>query len=407
MQTGPPNGYIQRRYPKFPADIQNRPGAANKLGQNECGNCGKPVRRSKRVCIRFAKNQGLNCLYNSSETFQVVNGLNMSSLPIVDNFGRVHNSLRISVTDRCNIRCFYCMPETAKFLPRKELLTFEEIERVVGIAASSGVNKIRLTGGEPLVRAQLWNLIQRLVAVEGIEDVALTTNGTLLSDQADSLKKAGLGRLNISLDALDAVLFEKIARRKGLQQVLDGIAAAKRSGFDEIRINAVSIKGLTESEIVPLAQFARAENLTLRFIEFMPLDADRNWSMDQVLTGDEVRQIIEREVGRLEKVHRLDSIQPAVDFRYIDGIGQVGFINSVSEPFCQSCNRMRVTAEGKLRNCLFSTAEWDLRELLRSGASEQTIDRRIRECIQAKRAGHGIDAIDFFPPERAMFQIGG
>jgi cyclic pyranopterin phosphate synthase len=299
------------------------------------------------------------------------------------------------------------MPETAKFLPRKELLTFEEIERVVGIAASSGVNKIRLTGGEPLVRAQLWNLIQRLVAVEGIEDVALTTNGTLLSDQADSLKKAGLGRLNISLDALDAVLFEKIARRKGLQQVLDGIAAAKRSGFDEIRINAVSIKGLTESEIVPLAQFARAENLTLRFIEFMPLDADRNWSMDQVLTGDEVRQIIEREVGRLEKVHRLDSIQPAVDFRYIDGIGQVGFINSVSEPFCQSCNRMRVTAEGKLRNCLFSTAEWDLRELLRSGASEQTIDRRIRECIQAKRAGHGIDAIDFFPPERAMFQIGG
>jgi len=299
------------------------------------------------------------------------------------------------------------MPETAKFLPRKELLTFEEIERVVGIAASSGVNKIRLTGGEPLVRAQLWNLIQRLVAVEGIEDVALTTNGTLLSDQADSLKKAGLGRLNISLDALDAVLFEKIARRKGLQQVLDGIAAAKRSGFDEIRINAVSIKGLTESEIVPLAQFARAEDLTLRFIEFMPLDADRNWSMDQVLTGDEVRQIIEREVGRLEKVHRLDSIQPAVDFRYIDGIGQVGFINSVSEPFCRSCNRMRITAEGKLRNCLFSTAEWDLRELLRSGASEQTIDRRIRECIQAKKSGHGIDAIDFFPPERAMFQIGG
>lgn len=331
----------------------------------------------------------------------------MSSLPILDTFGRIHNSLRVSVTDRCNIRCFYCMPENAEFLPRRDLLTFEEIERVVAIAAASGVSKIRLTGGEPLVRAQLWKLIERIVAIQGIDDVALTTNGILLADQAEELKKSGLGRLNVSLDALDEQLFERITRRKGLDQVLRGITAARLAGFENIRINAVSIKGLTEREIVPLARFSREHSLKIRFIEFMPLDADRNWTLPQVLTGREVRQIIDREVGRLELADRPDSMQPAVDYQYLDGRGEVGFINSVSEPFCGSCNRMRITAEGKLRNCLFSAEEWDLRELLRNGASDEDIDQRIRDCIKAKRAGHGMDEVDFLPPERAMYQIGG
>jgi cyclic pyranopterin phosphate synthase len=229
----------------------------------------------------------------------------------------------------------------------------------------------------------------------------------LLAEQASRLREAGLKRLNVSLDALHPQVFERITRRKGLEQVLEGISTAQLVGYQNIRLNAVSIKGLTETEIVPLAKFARQHDLTLRFIEFMPLDADRKWDLSQVLTGAEVLRIIGREVGTLEPATRSDLKQPAVDYRYCDGNGLVGFINSVSEPFCQSCNRMRLTAEGKLRNCLFSTEEWDLRELLRSGGHEQQIEQRIRECLWAKKAGHGMDADDFQPPARAMYQIGG
>lgn len=331
----------------------------------------------------------------------------MTTRPILDSFGRVHDSLRISVTDRCNIRCFYCMPEQVAFLPKKDLLSFEEIEQVVRVAATAGVTKVRLTGGEPLVRAQLWRLIDGLVAIPGIRDLALTTNGILLAEQAMQLRAAGLKRLNVSLDALNPQIFERITRRKGLEQVLQGIAAAQAAGFENIRLNAVSIKGLTESEIVPLAKFAREHELTLRFIEFMPLDGDRNWDLQQVLTGTEVLQILENEVSPLEPAEREDPQQPAVDYRYRDHRGMVGFINSVSAPFCESCNRMRLTAEGKLRNCLFSIEEWDLRELLRSGESAEAIEARIRDCLWAKKAGHGMNADDFRPPARAMYQIGG
>ncbi len=327
--------------------------------------------------------------------------------PIVDTFGRTHNSLRVSVTDRCNIRCFYCMPEQARFLPPAELLSFEEIERIVRVVAPAGVNKIRLTGGEPLVRSQLGRLIEKIVAIDGIEEVALTTNGILLAAQVRQLKEAGLHRLNISLDALNPRIFERITRRKGLEQVLTGIQAAQQAQFKNIRINAVSIKGLTEDEIVPLAQFAREQKLTLRFIEFMPLDADRNWTLDKVLTGATVRQIISENVCTLASVPTVHSNQAAADFVYADGKGSVGFINSVSEPFCDACNRMRITAEGKFRNCLFSTHEWDLRTPLRCGASDETLLQLIRDCITAKKAGHGMDASDFQSPERPMYQIGG
>ncbi len=330
-----------------------------------------------------------------------------SQTAIVDSFGRVHDSLRVSVTDRCNIRCFYCMPEVVKFLPHRDILTFEELVTFVKICADLGVNKIRLTGGEPLVRSQLWRLIAMLVSIPGIQQVALTTNGLLLADQAQKLKDAGLSRLNISLDSVNPKVFERITRRRGLANVLAGIDAAKAAGFEHIRLNAISVKGISETEILPLAQYARENQLELRFIEFMPLDADGKWEPGRVLFGSHVKEMLERSFCPLELVSSVGQQQAAVDYRFSDGKGVVGFINSVSEPFCSNCNRMRITAEGKFMNCLFSQVEWDIRELLRSGADSGAIENRIRECIAAKKAGHGTDSIDFQRPLKAMYQIGG
>lgn len=312
------------------------------------------------------------------------------------------------MTDRCNIRCFYCMPEqNVEFLPRRELLSFEEITRFVKIVAPLGVNRIRLTGGEPLVRRNLAELVRRLVRIPGIDDVALTTNGLLLADQVKALKQAGLHRLNISLDSLSEKTFQRISRRQGLQKVLDGIQMAMDLEFRRLRLNAVSIANMTESEIIPLARFAIERGLELRFIEFMPLDAEESWQRDLVLPGDKVRQILEQEFGKLVPASRPDPAQPAMDYEFINGPGRIGFINPVSNPFCQSCNRMRLTAEGKLRNCLFSTSEWDVRELMRDGASDPEIENLIRDCVRAKKPAHGIDTTDFERPQKSMFQIGG
>jgi cyclic pyranopterin phosphate synthase len=334
--------------------------------------------------------------------------VNFPSGPIVDTFGRVHTDLRISVTDRCNIRCFYCMPdENIRFKSRRELLTFEEIERFVRVAARLGVTKLRLTGGEPLVRRDLGRLIGRLVAVPGIDDIALTTNGILLAEQARDLKDAGLKRLNISLDALDADTFRKISRRDGYERVLEGIEAAQQIGFSKIKLNAVAIRGLTEEQIVPLGRFARERGLEIRFIEFMPLDAEGNWENDQVLSGDEILRRLTEAFGPLEPVERQNSSQPAVDFRFADGGGLVGFINPVTHSFCGDCNRLRLTAEGQVRNCLFSVEEWDARALLRGGGTDEQMARLILESVLAKRAGHGINSDEFVRPTRAMFQIGG
>ncbi|WP_254510907.1 GTP 3',8-cyclase MoaA [Anatilimnocola floriformis] len=328
--------------------------------------------------------------------------------PLIDNLGRVHNSLRISVTDRCNIRCFYCMPEeNVRFRPRHELLSFEEITRLARVMAGLGVNKLRLTGGEPLVRAELPKLVSQLAAVPGIDEIALTTNGILLAEQARALKDAGLTRVNISLDAMTEETFRRISRRDGLDRVLAGIAAAKEVGFPRIRLNTVAIKGITEPEIPALAKFAKHEGMELRFIEFMPLDAEENWQHDQVLTGEEIRRSIETAIGPLEPASRPDPSQPAMDFNYQDGSGSVGFINPVSQPFCHDCNRLRVTAEGQLRNCLFSTVEWDARTLLRKNVGDEELAQLIRDCVRAKKPGHGIDSADFIRPQRAMYQIGG
>jgi len=328
--------------------------------------------------------------------------------PLIDSLGRVHTNLRISVTDRCNIRCFYCMPdENVRFLPRRDILSFEEIERFARVSARLGVNKLRLTGGEPLVRAELHKLVARLAAIEGIHDIALTTNGILLAEQAQALKDAGLLRINISLDALTEETFRHIARRDGLDRVLAGIHAAKRVGFQRIRLNAVAIKGVTEPEVVPLANFAREHGMEMRFIEFMPLDAENHWQHDQVLTGEEIRRQLEDAIGPLEPAERPDPSQPATDFRFSDGGGTIGFINPVTQPFCEDCNRLRLTAEGKVRNCLFSTVEWDARAVLRGGGSDDDLIDLLRTCIRAKKPGHGIDSSDFVKPERAMYQIGG
>ena len=328
--------------------------------------------------------------------------------PLVDSFGRVHTNLRISVTDRCNIRCFYCMPEEhVRFKPRHELLTFEEIERFVRVVAPLGVDKLRLTGGEPLVRADLPDLIRKLVAIPGIRDVAMTTNGILLAQQVDQLKAAGLQRLNISLDGMKEETFKRIARRTGLQRVLDGIFAAQRAGFRKLRLNAVAISGISEDEIVPLGAFAREHDFELRFIEFMPLDAEGRWQRDQVLGGEQIRRRLEEAFCPLVPGERPDASQTAVDYQFADGRGRIGFINPVTQPFCSDCNRLRITAEGQVRNCLFSTVEWDARAIMRGGGSDTELSQLVRDCIAAKKTGHGIDSPDFIRPERAMYQIGG
>jgi cyclic pyranopterin phosphate synthase len=328
--------------------------------------------------------------------------------PLVDAFGRRHTSLRVSVTDRCNIRCFYCMPnEGVVFRPRHELLTFEEIDRFVRAVAPLGIRKIRLTGGEPLVRHDLHRLVRLLASNDDIEDLALTTNGMLLAEQAAELRAAGLQRINISLDALREETFQRIARRPGLDRVLAGIAAAQDAGFAQVRLNAVAIRGITEDEILPLVSFARERDLELRFIEFMPLDAEQHWTAAEVLTGREILRRVEAALGPLKPAKRDDPSQPAVDFRFADGRGGLGFINSVSEPFCEGCNRLRLTAEGQVRNCLFSTVEWDARAVLRGGGTDDELRELVRDSVAAKARAHGIGSAEFHRPERAMYQIGG
>jgi cyclic pyranopterin phosphate synthase len=330
--------------------------------------------------------------------------------PLVDGFGRVHTDLRISVTDRCNLRCTYCMPLDVEFKPREELLSYEEIARVAGVAAGMGISSLRITGGEPLLRRDVDRLVALLAAVPGIDDLGITTNGVLLEEQAAGLRRAGLARLNVSLDALSPDVFTRIARRPGLDRVLAGLTAAKAVGFRKIRINAVSVRGLTEEEIVPLASFCRREDFQLRFIEFMPLDGDSGWDDSRVLSGGEVRDILARHVGPLVPVQRTDPGQPAVDYRYTDADDAapgVGFIDPVTQPFCDRCDRLRLTADGQFRNCLFSTTEWDVRGVLRAAGDDDEIARLLRECVASKRAAHGIGTPRFERPARAMYQIGG
>jgi len=327
-------------------------------------------------------------------------------MPLTDSFGRVHNNLRISVTDRCNLRCTYCMPEEVVLMDRDELLTFEEIVRFVRVAAPLGIDKIRLTGGEPLMRRDLPRLVRMLCEVPGIRDVGLTTNGILLSIQAAAFYDAGMRRINVSLDTLDAVRFRQLTRREGLEQVVEGILSAKRAGFAPIKINAVCIRGTNECDVVPLAHFARQHGLQLRFIEYMPIGADA-WERDKVYFAHEIMEQLERAIAPLVPAEYYDPRAPAMEFRYTDGGGEVGFIASVSRPFCASCNRLRLTSDGKLRNCLFALDEVDVKGMLRSNAPESTLADVIRANVQAKWEGHEINTARFVKPLRTMHAIGG
>ena len=323
---------------------------------------------------------------------------------LVDTFGRRHDNLRISVTDRCNLRCVYCMPEETTFLDRAELLSFEEITQFVRVAAPLGVDKIRLTGGEPLMRRDLPRLVRMIAEVPGIRDIGLTTNGITLADHAPALFDAGLRRINLSLDTLDPERFRLLARRDGLDRVLEGIDAAQKAGFDPVKVNAVIIRGTNEQDVVPLARRARERGWEMRFIEYMPIGAEA-WQREKVFFAHEILEAIERDVGPLAPSPDFDPRAPSLDFAYADGVGKVGIIASVSRPFCAKCNRLRLTCDGKLRNCLFALDEVDVKALLRGG--EGDLAEVIRRNVWDKWEGHEINTARFVKPQRTMHAIGG
>jgi GTP 3',8-cyclase len=327
--------------------------------------------------------------------------------PLVDGHGRAIGDVRISVTDRCNFRCQYCMPaEGLPWLDRSALLTYEEIEQLVGLLAAMGVHDVRLTGGEPLVRRELWRLVERLSAIEDVHDLSLTTNGYLLARQVDDLVAAGLRRVNVSLDSLAADRFFQLTRRDSLAQVLEGLEAAQRHPeLRPIKVNVVALRDFTEDEVLRFAAFAREHPYEVRFIEFMPLDADRAWTRDKVLPNAEIRDMIDA-VYPLEAIGR-ERHGTARRYRFADGRGELGFISPVTQPFCGDCNRIRLTAEGELRTCLFSMTETDLREPLRSGATDEELEEIIRDAVWRKELKHHVNDPGFVQPARTMSRIGG
>jgi cyclic pyranopterin phosphate synthase len=348
-----------------------------------------------------------------------------------DSFGRVMRDLRVSVTDRCNFRCLYCLPETEEaadfyrtkfdpiknprpepvpiareWKPKSQILTFEEIERVVRVAVGLGIEKVRVTGGEPLLRKGVDVLVGKLSAMPGVKDLAMTTNGFLFAQKAGALKAAGLHRISFSMDSLDRANFQKITGRDGLEEVLAGIKRARELGFHPVKVNAVVIRGINDHELEALAEFARREQLAFRFIEFMPLDSGRAWLKELVVPG---REILER----LRARHELIPVVPANAaetsrrWRFAEGNGEIGIIAPVTEPFCGHCNRLRLTADGKIRTCLFSLGEHDLKPLLRGGASDDDLRARLAEIVWHKEERHHIGEPGFVQPERTMSCIGG
>jgi cyclic pyranopterin phosphate synthase len=327
--------------------------------------------------------------------------------PLIDGHGRRISDVRVSVTDRCNFRCQYCMPaEGLPWLERDDVLSFEEIVRLVGLLAEMGVHDVRLTGGEPLVRRDFPALAAMLAAVPGVEDLSVTTNGYLLERDAEKLVRAGINRFNVSIDSLQRDRFFEMTRRDALPRVLAGLEAlAQFPEAHPIKVNAVAMRGFTEDEALPFAEFARSHPYEVRFIEFMPLDADHSWTPDSVLSGDEIRAAIGA-VYPLEPEAR-EAHATARVYRFADGRGKLGFINPVSEPFCGDCNRIRLTADGRLRTCLFSISETDLRTPLRDGSSDDEVERVIHDAVWRKELKHRVNEPGFVQPVRSMSAIGG
>ncbi len=324
-----------------------------------------------------------------------------------DRHGRRIRDLRVSVTDRCNFRCQYCMPaEGMSWLERAELLSFEEIRRLVALLVGMGIEDVRLTGGEPLVRRDFPRLVSMLAPIDGILDLSLTTNGYLLERDAGALADAGIQRVNVSIDSLQRDRFFQITRRDSLPQVLRGLEAiSSEPTIRRVKVNALGIRGFTEREILPFCELARSTGLQVRFIEFMPLDADHAWTEDRVLTGEEIRREIEAHFELAEQPREPSAT--ARVFRFADGPGEIGFVNPVSEPFCADCNRIRLTSDGRLRTCLFSLHETDLRAPLRDGASDGELERLIRDAVWRKELKHRVNEPGFVQPERTMSAIGG
>jgi len=326
-------------------------------------------------------------------------------MPLIDSFGRIADDLRVSVTDRCNLRCTYCMPpEGMQWLPRSEILSYEEIDRLVGVFMSLGVHTVRLTGGEPLARRDLPLLVEMLAA-RGVPDLSLTTNGVFLAEHASPLADAGLKRVNVSVDSLLRHRFAEMTRRDALDHVMEGLRAADSAGLKPIKLNCVVVRGTNDDEVVDFARFSRETGYEVRFIEFMPLDANEAWTREAVVPSREV-------LDRIDAVYPIEPIEhgpePATMWRFRDGgRGAIGVIASVSEPFCSSCNRIRITADGQFRTCLFAMEETDLRALLRNGATDPEIAGAIQTAVAGKWAGHKINDADFARPARSMSLIGG
>lgn len=330
-----------------------------------------------------------------------------SRAPLIDTHGRTVRDLRLSITDRCNLRCVYCMPaEGMPWLDKDDLLTFEELTRLARVALECGVHGIRLTGGEPTVRAELPTLVHMLHALAPGLDLSLTTNGLKLVELAPALREAGLVRVNVSLDSLDRARFHQLARRDRLADVLAGLAAAKAAGFSPIKVNAVLMRGFNDDEMLPLARWAREEGFELRFIEWMPLDFQRQWDRAKLVSADEILATLAAEFA-LEPAADDDPSAPARTFRYRDGGGRVGVIASVTRPFCGQCDRIRLTADGQLRTCLFSVREYDFRRVMRAGGDDDAVEALLRAAVLRKEPGHLIGQAAFVQPERGMSAIGG
>jgi cyclic pyranopterin phosphate synthase len=332
----------------------------------------------------------------------------MGDTALIDRFGRVARALRVSVTDRCNLRCRYCMPaEGMRWLPRAEILTDDELVRLVGVFVRLGVRELRVTGGEPLVRPGLAGLVGRLAALPDVAEVGLTTNGVLLADQIDALVAAGLSRVNVSVDSLDPDRFARLTRRRDLHRALAGLEACERHPrLRPIKVNAVALRGVTEPEILPLAELARRRPYVVRFIEVMPLDAPRAWRRDQVLSGAEVRAVVAAR-WPLVPLEPQRASATGTRWAFADGAGEMEFVSSVTEPFCGSCDRLRLTADGQLRTCLFAESETDLRGPMRAGADDEALARLIGHAVWAKQAGHGMADRDWTYTGRPMSMIGG
>jgi cyclic pyranopterin phosphate synthase len=326
--------------------------------------------------------------------------------PLVDGFGRVHTDLRVSVTDRCNLRCVYCMPEEGvAFGARDEILTYEELLRVVRVARALGVRSVRLTGGEPLVRRGIVDFVRGLARL-GLDDIAMTTNAMDLARLAAPLADAGLTRVNVSCDSLRADRFAEIRRRGNLDTVLAAMDAADRAGLGPVKVNVVLMAGINDDEVLDFAAFARSTGRVVRFIEFMPLDGDHSWAPTSVVASSEVVERIDR-VWPLERVAGAHEVAPAVRYRFRDGRGEIGVIATVTQPFCGTCDRLRLTADGHVRNCLFAQRETPLRDVMRGGCDDSTIEMALRRSVWEKKAGRGSDDLHLLRPRRSMSMIGG